>query len=187
MASGEQLSVSTEQFEAQTLALVAEQAQVTRDYVAGQVDDWQQLPVLALRANGKNGWRSQFSMTSEYGVVRVGSGKHFADNPEQRPVGLYGVYVDCSSGNLLRLFGDRVAISSPEALADDNEVFHLWATQAALGKLSVLSAKTHIESLDRQIREPLGSWRTLEEEDTRLAGITEEISRRGLTSRFVRG
>ena len=187
MATGEQLSVSAEQFEAQTLTLVTEQAQATREYVASQVDEWQQLPLLALRANGKNGWSSQLSMTSEYGVVRVGSGKHFADNPEPRPVGLYGVYVDCSSGSLLRLFGDRVPITSPDALADDNEVFHLWATQAALGKLSVLSAKTHVQSLDRRIREPLGSWRTLEEEDTRLASIADEISRRGLTSRFVRG
>ena len=187
MADGEQLTVSAEQFEAQTLALVTEQAQVTREYVASQVDEWQQLPLLALRANGKNGWSSQLSMTSEYGVVRVGSGKHFADNPEQRPIGLFGVYVDCSSGNLLRLFGDSVAIASPEALADDNEVFHLWATQAALGKIGVLSAKTHIESLDKEIREPLRSWRTLEEEDTRLASIAAEIAQRGLTSRFVRG
>lgn len=186
MVSGEGLSVNVEQFEAQTLALVSEQAQVTREYVASQVDDWQQLPLLALRANGKNGWSSQLSRTSQLGVVRVGSGKHFANNPEQRPVGLYGVYVDCSSGDLLHLFGDRVPITSPEALADDSEVFHLWATQAALGKLSILSAKSHIQSLDNQIREPLGSWRTLEEEDTRLASIAGEISQRGLTSRFVR-
>ena len=50
MATGEQLSVSAEQFEAQTLTLVTEQAQVTREYVASQVDEWQQLPLLALRA-----------------------------------------------------------------------------------------------------------------------------------------
>jgi hypothetical protein len=96
------------------------------------------------------------------------------------------MYVDCASGNLLRLCGTRIPISAPEALADDSEVFHLWATTAALGKLSVLSAQTHIQSLEEEIRAPLGSWRTLKEEARRLEDIGAEINIRGLTSHFVR-
>lgn len=186
MSASEQLTANAEQFIAQTQELIIGQAQITREYVASQVDEWQQLPLLALRANGKSGWSSDLYTISEYGVVRVGSGMRFADNPGQRPAGLFGVYVDCSSGNLLRLFGNRVPITSTEALASYDEIFHLWATKAALGPLSVLSAKTHIQFLERQIQEPLGSWYTQEDEEERLENIANEISRRGLTSRYVR-
>jgi hypothetical protein len=79
MASGDQLSLTQEQFEARTQELLVKQAQATRNYVSSQVEGWQQLPLLALMANGKNGWSSQLSIISECGVVRVGSGKHRAE------------------------------------------------------------------------------------------------------------
>jgi|GEM_PF-2476269 len=187
MKPGEHLSRRMRQFEGQTSTLMTEQAQATREYVASQVDEWQQIPLLALRANGRNGWNSQLRLMSDNGVVRVGSGRHFADNLTDQPEGLYGIYVDCASGELLHLRGNPDSITSPEAIASDSEVFHLWATQAALGKLSVLLARTYIEDLDTQARQELGKWNTLDDEEARIVQITEEVARRGLTSRFVRG
>lgn len=186
MAHGEQLQNSAALFETQSAEFISTQAQRTREYVASQLEDWQQLPLLALMANGKNGWSGELGNISENGVVRVGSGMHFADNPEQRPSGLYGMYVDCDNGNLLRLRGVNTPITAPESIANDEEVFHLWATKSALGKLGILNAKLHIAELKDLVNEPLGLWRSLDHEHDRQVQVKRQIARRGLGTHFVR-
>jgi len=178
--------IECEPFFAESEHIMTEQAQRVREFVKSQVGVWQELPMLALQADGKHGYSNELQNIYRYGLVRVGSGKHFADNPEQRPMALYGVYVDCATGNLLRLTGNFRNPNDPGYLAEDAEVFHLWATKTALGKLGELIAAEHRSFLLADINMPRPNYYSEADEARRQHNIADAIVRLNLTRHFVR-
>lgn len=185
MSSGENLGGEIEQFYTETQSEIAEWAGKIRDHVRSQVDQWQQIQLLALQVNGKTGWSNWLSKMSNYGLVHVGNGVGFGER-EPQTSGTYGVFIDCASGELLRLFGGRIKITDTEALASNEEVFNLWATKAAAGAVEELSANYYMNYLNQGLAEPTPSFRSHEWMENWSNDISAEIARRGLTSRFER-
>jgi hypothetical protein len=184
--SSPEILTDLDQFYVETEQVMAELAQKVRGIVQSQVEVWRELPMLALQADGKFGYNSNLRNMYMHGLVRVGSGKHFANDPEQRPTGLYGVFIDCATGNILRLTGYFRNPEDPGYLADDSEVFHLLASKAAHGELKQLNAGEHKKFLLGIIDDPNESYYSETDEAKRQHKIADTIVGLKLTRRYVR-
>lgn len=107
-----------------------------------QIDLWRQVPYLALMADGKTGYSNVYSQAYRLGMYRISGTAE----------GLFGLYVDCDSGDLLWLRG-KVDL---EARASTRQIVEAWFAQNSGS--SRFDAQAVIGSLSQEAGEPTRSF-----------------------------
>jgi hypothetical protein len=123
-------------------------AEGIRAFSQSQVDSWKQLPYLALQAEGTSGYSSFRSKLYRHGLL------HVVGQAE----GLYGTFIDCNNGNILRQFGKL----EPNRIASDADVVEAWLPQG-----EKFNAQKWLEQYQAAAVEPHKSYASRSEVDVR--------------------
>lgn len=102
-------------------------------YSASQKEHWQQIPFLALEADGRTGFSDVFARVYHTGYWALG-----------RPIvhGSYQIYVDCADGSLV----DAASVS--DFVYDDVVITNTNKHARKPSQTATLSLATHLEDLD---------------------------------------
>jgi len=116
---------------------LSDTAESVRDYSRLQVGFWKMLPMLGLETQGRGGYSDQARWLYEYGVYRV--------NSNDKASGMIGTYVDCESGEILRL-GGALKLDS---LATDEQVIEAWMSRGGRTFDAESIVASYFDSVDR--------------------------------------
>lgn len=128
-----------------------------KEYSRSQQKQWQQVPYLALQADGRSGFNDNYSRVYYTGYWAMESSVHNGD---------YHVYVDLATGNLVNayhasssvcIFDADIPKESKQILADDDEIIAL--------ALDDLNARQLVQMLRQQAQMPYPSYYKPEEQE----------------------
>ena len=125
-----------------------------REVSRSQKDTWQQIPFLALQADGRSGYSDQYARayTQGYWAVRATVRN-----------GSYAVYVDLETGELVNAFNSR-------KVAEDEDVLLI---ASSLNQIDVASL---IKELRKQVKQPTSPSYNVQEQEKWRQEILKEYN-----------
>lgn len=124
-------------------ASTKELVNLTRELSKSQKRIWQQVPFLALQADGRTGYSDQYSRAYRQGYWAVESTVHG---------GSYSVYVDLETGELVSAF-------DPRKEARDEEVLMIASNPNQLDAVSLVT------EIAKDAERPIGSYYNAQEQE----------------------
>ncbi|MDO8492065.1 MAG: hypothetical protein Q7S34_00285 [bacterium] len=143
---------------------VKELSQKVREVSKRQKDLWQQVPFLALQADGRTGYSDQYARAYIQGYWAVESSVSG---------GCYSVYVDIETGELVSAY-------DPRQVARDKDVINLAVDPQQL------DASHLVKALKVAAKEPIGSYYDAKKRKERKERITSILRRGNITQNHYR-